>query len=600
MVNDNTNFKRQTKRRTIACIERNAEKVHFKVIFTMDRLTNLFKPKAEFEISNIFFKYLLGILKCIMFFILNCSMQRLMCNKFFGESPKVNIIRYMKIEFGISRNMKIWGRRKIHSNAFVCNKESSFTNFEHFNFWLFYNNKKIYKLLYSAENPECYNLYNFFSDFKFLILVWAQYNSTFSNKLITKILDTSQKIFLVNYFKNLAILLTKKAFIFTFGKNNKKCEFKYLINKEKIVEQAIYFLLEIVFEPKFSDNCQYLRGYRNYDTTLKLIKNTFQKANWFVEGYIQSLSWNLKTKILLEYLEVFIKDRAFLKLIWTYLKFANDQNVKYVNIFTKSSFQRPNLSIMLNNIYLNQFDIWLNNLSLIVLDQKNFKCFNYEFAKLLQIKKNLKKNIYLPIFFFKTLNNFYYVRFNDKVLLGIKNLDFDFTRLQTNNAKNYQAELILKKFKLTQNLKNSILWLNHLISFRQIKKTNFKAKLNRSKLKSRWLIINAPIWHILIKLRIQNLIKLNTLCVRNANFIQLPLFAIIKYFKLVEKKILQFYRIANNYYYLNKKIHHILKTVCAFSIMSKMNYTSLKKTYQKYGKNLIIKNKAGIILIGYL
>ena len=110
--------------------------------------------------------------------------------------------------------------------------------------------------------------------------------------------------------------------------------------------------------------------------TLKLIKNTFQKANWFVEGYIQSLSWNLKTKILLEYLEIFIKDRAFLKLIWTYLKFANEQNVKYVNIFTKSSFQRPNLSIMLNNIYLNQFDIWLNNLSLIALDQKNFKCFS--------------------------------------------------------------------------------------------------------------------------------------------------------------------------------------------------------------------------------
>jgi hypothetical protein len=113
------------------------------------------------------------------------------------------------------------------------------------------------------------------------------------------------------------------------------------------------------------------------------------------------------------------------------------------------------------------------------------------------------------------------------------------------------------------------------------------------------VIINAPISHILIKLCIQNIIKTKILYIRNSKFIQLPLFAIVKYFKFLEKKILHFYQLANNYYLLNKKIHYILKTACAFSIMSKMNLKTLKKTFKKYGKNLIIRNNEGKILIYY-
>lgn len=596
-VNHNTNFNGQTKRRTIACIERNVEKAHFKVLFTMDRLTNLFKPIAEFEISNNFFNYLQGILKCIMFFILNCSMQLPVYNRLFGENPKVNIMRYMKIKFGISRNMKIWGTRKIHSTAFACNKGSSFTNLINFNCWRFYNNKKLYKLLRSSEKDESNNIYSLLTDFKFLILVWTRFNSNWYNKFINNISKKRQKSSILQIFKDTANLLKKNNFFFSFIKTKSDYKTNYFLNKENIIQQAIYFVLEIIFEPKFFNNCNYQRVYKSYDTTLKFVKNTFYNVNYFVEGQLKHLCLNLK--ILTNYLKSYIKDQAFINLILDYLEFENEQNFKYTNIFKKSSSQRSNLSAMLVNIYLHQFDIWLNNLNLLLVNQKNFKFFNYQFGKLIQIKKYKKENIYIPIFFFKMLSCFYYVRINNKILLGIKDLKYKIDKLLNNILNYWHGKFIFKKFKLTHNVKNSILWLNHLIEFIKFKNINLKQKFKKNNLRKFRVIINAPISHILIKLCIQNIIKTKILYIRNSKFIQLPLFAIVKYFKFLEKKILHFYQLANNYYLLNKKIHYILKTACAFSIMSKMNLKTLKKTFKKYGKNLIIRNNEGKILIYY-
>ena len=41
------------------------------------------------------------------------------------ESPKGITYCRKQTEFGISRNTKVWGRRRIHSTAFICRKESS-------------------------------------------------------------------------------------------------------------------------------------------------------------------------------------------------------------------------------------------------------------------------------------------------------------------------------------------------------------------------------------------------------------------------------------------------------------------------------------------
>jgi hypothetical protein len=112
---------------------------------------------------------------------------------------------------------------------------------------------------------------------------------------------------------------------------------------------------------------------------------------------------------------------------------------------------------MLVNIYLHQFDIWLNNLNLLLVNQKNFKFFNYQFGKLIQIKKYKKENIYIPIFFFKMLSCFYYVRINNKILLGIKDLKYKIDKLLNNILNYWHGKFIFKKFKLTHNVKNSIL-----------------------------------------------------------------------------------------------------------------------------------------------
>lgn len=67
----------------------------------------------------------------------------------------------------------------------------------------------------------------------------------------------------------------------------------------------------------------------------------------------------------------------------------------------------------------------------------------------------------------------------------------------------------------------------------------------------------------------------------------------------MERGILNYYSLANNYGNLAARVHYIMKYSCVLTIASKMKLNSKKKVFKKYGKYLNILNEKGKIIACY-
>lgn len=138
MVNRRTYLRGLTSKGTAACAKKLSEraKAEIKGIYTekgictetfMDRLTNLnLKIGSEVPRPFITNEYLdvRGVKHYVVCFTPSQSKQSTRSSRKNGESPK-SVFCQEQAEFGISRNVKTLGRRRIHSTAFICEKESS-------------------------------------------------------------------------------------------------------------------------------------------------------------------------------------------------------------------------------------------------------------------------------------------------------------------------------------------------------------------------------------------------------------------------------------------------------------------------------------------
>jgi len=101
--------------------------------------------------------------------------------------------------------------------------------------------------------------------------------------------------------------------------------------------------------------------------------------------------------------------------------------------------------------------------------------------------------------------------------------------------------------------------------------------------------LDAPIREIVAKLSEKGYAKKNGNPTRNARFINFDLYNIISHYRMVERGILNYYSLANNYGNLAGRVHYILKYSCVLTIASKMRLYTKRKVFKKYGKNLSVK-----------
>lgn len=144
--------------------------------------------------------------------------------------------------------------------------------------------------------------------------------------------------------------------------NKKKRPLGIPVFSDKLIQEVIRELLEVIYEPLFCNTSHGYRPNRSCHTALYQTKQTFIGANWIIEGDITGFFDNVDHEILLKLLAKKICDGRLLELIRRFLK-AGYFEFKQVHNSLSGTPQGSNLSPILANIYLHHFDKYMETLT---------------------------------------------------------------------------------------------------------------------------------------------------------------------------------------------------------------------------------------------
>lgn len=585
-VNHHTYLDEANSKGTVACVKKGNEKVFPEIKSNTGRLTNFYKlmlgSKAPRRCQAMCMS---DFLDYVVSKKLSQSTQATPSRRLLSEDPKLDTRRGL-LEFGMPRKTKVWGVRRLHSTRLISGKGASL-------------NTRITTGLSngSVVIPELHRLdkdvmnkrqINYFSRIMenpdFLMNCWQKvvFNESLTTHILTaERLDDIDK----NWFENIALKIRSGKFnfkpptrIFTskLEKMTKRSQFIF-DPRDKVIQEAMRFLLEKIFEPFFRDSSHSFRPGRGCSTALNMTKTEFSDIHWLIEGNLEQLFSSINPNILVSIINEKLEDQAFIDILYKYLKVGSGKEKKTMTSKKIGVIQKGVLYQLLSNIYMHPFDVWVEEALITKITKKKSKKANLEFIK--QVK---------------------YVRYADSFLIGVSGSRKDCLEIRSEIKKFLKERLNLnfnlERTGITQAVKQSTQFLGYQIHltpvFEKFTKTNSKKKASR-------VVLQAPISRKVKQLYEKGFCKKNGEPTRNGKFIHLTLVDLINYFRETEREILNYYSLANNYRRMAIRVHHILKYSCALTIASKMRLRTKKKVFSKYGKNLTIKDGFGETLTTY-
>ena len=259
---------------------------------------------------------------------------------------------------------------------------------------------------------------------------------------------------------------------------------------------------------------------------------------------------------------------------------------------------------ILRNIHMYFFDHWVVSYLVFNFNKGGIRKKNREYFRKYYQNGFKVKNKNIELVFSTEWKRIYYFRYADDFIIGVdgskkdcmvlKNIINKFLRTELNIVLN------LEKTKITHAKKESAQFLGYRIHKTIMKKTSIK----RNKLGCLRRIVTRPLLDAPVREVVKRLIgsKYATKIgnpTRNVRFINQRLINIINYYCAVERKILNYYSLANNYANIVARVHFILKYSCVSTIASKMKLKTKKKVFKKYGKDLKILNEKKDIKVCY-
>ena len=585
-----------TSQGTIAYIKRRSERVSAKLLANMGRFTN---PSYNFQAGYEVPIKRLSVRNYIVFLSLSEFNKPSTNSSFRKGSPKL-ALRRKRMEFAITRNSKEWGLRRVHSTVSSCRKGSSHVRFDNDTLSGVYKSNQLELLrFYIISNKKCINLSNIMSDSNFLIASWARIR--FNHGSLT--LDFSKKTLdgiPLSWFEETSNTMLNGVFQFSpfrlsnFSKQDEKKQSLIIPSpRDKIVQEAMHFLLMLVFENDFNKNSHGLVSGSDRHTALNQIKVQFAKANWFIDGNINQQFFSLDHQILVNLLKTKIDDQAFIDLIYKYLKVGYTKSLDLTIIsLNRRICQGDVLYSILANIYITPFDTWVESFLIPKYTKGKIKKANSTYTEMIRCGQVTDHSIHNLCFNNQSFIRLHYVRYVNNFIIGLNGPKI-YCKQIVDECKTYlldrlKLSLNIEKTKITHSKLDFAIFLGYCIHNTKLSKMKIPYNNSKNKFikKTTNTILYGPIDSILSKLNQQGYTKKDGSPTRNKRFINYSLFSIIEHYKIVEKSILQYYKLANNYVRVASRVHYILKYSCALTIASKMKLFTLRRVFNKYGKNL--------------
>lgn len=574
-----------TSKGTIACIRRHSERVSAKLFTNMGRFTN---PSYNFLAGSKVPIKRLSVRNYVVFLSSSKFNKSAASSSFRKGSPKL-VLRRKRTEFAMTRNSKEWGLRRVHSTASSCRKGPSYVRFDKDMLSGVYKSNQL-DLLRShiISNKKCVNLSNIMSDSNFLIAAWARIRSNSGSLTFALSKETLDGIAL-SWFEETANTMQNGIFQFSPSRriyisksDGRKRPLTIPSPRDKIVQEAMRFLLMLVFEGDFSKNSHGWVSGRGCHTALNQIKMEFAHDNWFIEGDIDQQFPSLNHQVLVNLLKTKIDDQAFIDLIYKYLRVGYGESSDKIVKMCIGTSQGGVLSPVLANIYMTPFDKWVERDLIPKYTKGKRRKVNPIYTKMIRSGKVTDHSIPSLYAHDRNFIRLHYVRYADDFIMGLNGPKI-YCKQIVDECKTFLLEqlkltLNIEKTKITHSQLDSATFLGYRVYKTKLSKMkisyNLKGQLSRRTTNT---ILDGPIDRIVKKLYERGYTKKDGSPTKNGRFINHTLYDMIEHYKMVERGILQYYKLANNYGRVAARVHYILKYSCALTIASKMKLITLRR-----------------------
>jgi group II intron reverse transcriptase/maturase len=381
----------------------------------------------------------------------------------------------------------------------------------------------------------------------------------------------------------------------TFGKSLLLGSFSF---RDKVVQQAMLFILEAIYEPTFSENSYGFRPRQSHQTSLKEVKHSWFGITWIIEGDIKGCYENMDHHILINILKLKINDERFIGLIWKLLR----AGVVEDGITNKAFVGVPRggiLSSLLTNIYLNTLDDFIQKLitetTSVKLIQPNSKhetirVKTYRFRilrentqvrpikpskeKLFEIieLKKVQKIIFSKNSFEVLSKKVFFIRHSDDWIIGVAGshlLTLDIKdKIENFLTKDLNLILSREKTKITCGLKSKTKYLSHYIKCEGSLQNLVNSTFNKRVLG--WQIrIFVPMDSIMQRLTDQNFCTKSGRAQRKKEWILYSDNIIVEKYNHILRGIRNYYASADNFATSMNRIQFIIKYSCAHTLANK-------------------------------
>lgn len=368
--------------------------------------------------------------------------------------------------------------------------------------------------------------------------------------------------------------------------------------RDKVVQQAMLYILESIYEPTFSPHSHGFRPGRSCHTALKEIRSTWSGMKWAIEGDIKGCYDNIDQNLLINILRKKINDERFVQIVWKLLRAGIILNNEFVNT-KKGTPQGGILSPILANIYLNELDEFVSNISLL-LNSETSRQPNPQYkileSRIWRLRDKVKKNNNTlsseQLFEIKTLiNNFdkerraipsknpldykyvriKYIRYADDWIIGVignKEITKEI-KIILESFLNTHLKLTLSKdkTKITHFPSRKVIFLSYQIQIG--KKSNITSTSNSKRRTAGWQPrLFMPTDEIINKLKEKNFCK-NGQGICKKGWILYPDEIITKRYNAILLGIKNYYAPADNYNKGIARVQYVLKYSWAHTLAAK-------------------------------
>jgi group II intron reverse transcriptase/maturase len=364
--------------------------------------------------------------------------------------------------------------------------------------------------------------------------------------------------------------------------------------KDRIVQEVIRTILEVIYEPIFSNHSHGFRPGRSCHTALRHIKQKSSGFSWAIKGDLKGFFENINHQVLLALLTKKIKDPKFISLINKLLKTKFREEGLKTTLNLLVSPQGSILSPLLSNIILHEFDKFMEEY-IRKYNKGKGRRINPEYKRLwstLGVQAARK----VPYFKYEdpSYRRLHYVRYADDFLLTIIGPKSEAIEIK-NNCVEFLRELKLtlseEKTLITNPNTGEISFLGYIIQKSPKQKYSY-SRIYSDKVKQVSVIrggqiyLKADIQKVKKRLAESGFCMKNGYPIPNFTFLSETQYGTIIKASYVLRGLASYYKLARNYRDFISRINYIIRYSIAKTFAAKFSLRSLAKVFSIASKNL--------------